>query len=262
MTFHMWSIGHYLFLISPFLVAFMFHVIFKHKTYEEKRKIGIITSIIMILLLLGRNIEIFVRRDFGWDHELVPLQICHFANFVLLYAFAKDSKPVFGFALLFNLPMAFLSILFADGLENYDTIITFRGIAYIFGHMLIVSTTIWAYTEKFAVLDRKVYENTILIAFVLFVLSIFENNLFRVSGLGNANFFYTYKPEKGTPIEMIFNWGQNVVIGDRFMINPIYIVGMLFLGLLIISLMYAIFKGVEFAYRKNESHQKSIVTAS
>jgi hypothetical protein len=36
--------------------------------------------------------------------------------------------------------MAMLTIYFADSLSQYTNIITFRGIAYIFGHILIVST--------------------------------------------------------------------------------------------------------------------------
>jgi len=241
----MWSFGHYLFLISPFLVTISYYFLFKNKTYKQKRMIGIITSIVMILLLLSRNIEIFVRKGYAYDYELIPLQICHFANFVLLYAFIKDSKSVFGFALMFNLPAAFLSILFADSLENYDTILSFRGIAYIFGHMLIVSTTLWAFIEKFAVLDKKTYRNTLSITFVLFVLSVFVNNLFRIVNLGNSNFFYAAKPQGGTPLETFFLWGQNIIIGNQFIINPIYLMMMFLTGLILISCMYLLFRGIE-----------------
>jgi len=245
MTFQMWSFGHYVFLLSPFVVTFIFVIAFKDLTHQQKRKVGILTSILMILLLIFRNIEIFKRQGYAWDHELVPFQICHFANFVLLYAFIKDSKSVFGFALLFNLPAAFLSILFADGLQNYDTILSFRGIAYIFGHMLIVSTTLWAFIEKFAVLDRKTYEKTLNITFILFICAILINNLFRISGLGASNFFYAYKPENGTPLETFFNWGNQIVIGDRFIINPIYLVMLFISGISLISVMFGLFKAIE-----------------
>jgi hypothetical protein len=254
----MWSLGHYLFLISPFLVTISYYFLFRNKTYKQKRLIGIITSIIMILLLVLRNIEIYVRQGYAYNHELIPLQICHFANFVLLYAFIKDSKSVFGFALMFNLPAAFLSILFADGLENYDTILTFRGIAYIFGHMLIVSTTLWAFIEKFAVLNKKTYENTLSITFVLFVLSVFVNNIFRIFNLGQSNFFYSFKPQNGTPLETFFLWGSNITIGDQFIINPIYLIMMVLTGIVLISSMYSLFKGIE----KVSARQLSLNTVS
>ncbi|QWB96652.1 YwaF family protein [Mycoplasmatota bacterium] len=180
----------------------------------------------------------------------MPLQICHFANFVLLYAFVKDSKSVFGFALMFNLPAAFLSILFADGLENYDTILSFRGIAYIFGHMLIVSTTLWAFIEKFAILDKKTYQNTLSITFVL---SVFVNNLFSIFNIGHANFFYSARPQGGTPLETFFLWGANITIGDQFMINPIYLIMMILTGLVLISSMYGLFKDIEKAAERQPS---------
>src|SRR5690554_5755002 len=117
-----------------------------------------------------------------FNPEILPLQICHFANFVLLIAFLRDSKPMFATAFCFNLPCAFLSIVFANSLENYSTILNFRGIAYIFGHMLIVGITIWALLVVFMKLTKKDLYKGIAFVFILFVLSVpinkYEGNSF------------------------------------------------------------------------------------
>lgn len=242
MTFEMWGVGHYIFLIAPFIITIVLHVSTKKKTYKFKQNLGIILSVIAVIILLLRNIEIYFTHGQVFDYELLPLQICHFANFVLLYAFMTDSKSFFGLAVLFNLPMAFLSILFANSLENYATILTLRGGAYIIGHILIVVITIWAYLNGFVKLNKKVLGQTMSIVLVLYILGLVMNNVMLLTTGEASNYFYATRPEHGTPLELFFHWGVEYNLWDMFILNPIYLILMASLGLMTITVSYIILK--------------------
>jgi hypothetical protein len=224
-------------MISPFIFAYILYVTTKNKSETYKQNIGIILSAIAVLLLLLRNIEIFVLRDFTFDAELVPLQICHFANFVLLFAFIKNNKNLFGLAFLFNLPLAYLSLVFADGLENYSTIINFRGQAYIWGHMLIVIITLYAYLSGFIKVDLKRYLSVAKLVTFLYILSAFVNNIFRIFLDAPSNYFYTEHPEKGTPLEFFYSLGNVSNIGG-FEINIAYMISLLLFGYFVVFVFY------------------------
>ncbi len=242
MTFEMWHVGHYIFMVSPFVITAILYFFTRKKSYQSKKKIGVVLSIVAVIILLLRNLEIFFKNGQLFDFELLPLQICHFANFVLLYAFMTDSKAFFGLATLFNLPAAMMSIVFANSLENYSTILTLRGGAYIFGHILIVVITLFAYLNGFVKLNKKVYAQTLVIVFVLYGLGLVMNNVLLLTTGEASNYFYATKPEHGTPLELFFNWGVEYNLGGYFIVNPIYLVLTGLLGFTIISLLYIILK--------------------
>ena len=247
MTFEMWSTGHYIFILSPFLFTILFYYLMKGKTYEQKKKFGIWLSVIMIIILILRNVEIMIEKDFAFDYEYIPLQICHFANFVLLYAFIKDNKTMFALALLFNFPAAMMSIVFANSLANYSTILTFRGIAYIFGHILIVATTLWSFIEGYIKLNVDALKKTVLTVYILYIISVLINNIIGSLSGKYANYFYALKPENGTPLETFYNIGMNYEIG-KFMINPIYLLLTGILGFIVVTLMFVLFRLIELAF--------------
>ncbi|MCK9235041.1 MAG: hypothetical protein WC225_04840 [Acholeplasmataceae bacterium] len=236
MEFQMWSLFHYIFIISPFVVSVLLYFFTKNNSYEKNRKIGTILSIMCVVILILRNVEIYVVNG-KINPELFPFQICHFANFVLLVAFWKDSKTMFITAFCFNLPAAMLSIVFANSLENYVTILNFRGFAYIAGHLLIVALTIWAYTMKFVDVRKKEVIKSAAFIFTLFILSIPINNLFNSLMPGfSSNYFYTLVPEGGTPLEMFYNFGSEIsFLGMKF--NPIYIILTMIIGFVVYLLM-------------------------
>lgn len=244
MTFQMWSWFHYLFIASPFIFAILLFFVFKKKTYEEKRKIGVILSIIAIIILILRNIEIYVKSGYIPNEELIPLQICHFANFVLLFAFLKDNKVLFALAFCLNLPAAMMSIIFANGLENYSTLLNFRGMAYLWGHMLIVAMTLWAVASGFVKITKKTLGQTMVLMVILYIVGLVINNIFNTLFGFHANYFYTLKPENGTPLELFFNWGKMYVIG-WFKVNPIYMILTSLLGGIIVFGFYGLYKAVE-----------------
>lgn len=253
MTFEMWSIGHYLFMVSPFILTILLYLLTKKASFKTKQRLGIILSVLAVILLILRNIEIYVTHGRVFEYELLPLQICHFANFVLLYAFMTDSKAFFGLATLFNLPAALMSIIFANSLENYSNILTFRGVAYIAGHILIVVITLWAFLSGFVRLNKQTLKQTLLIVMVLYMLGLIINNVMLLTTGVASNYFYATRPESGTPLEIFFNLGKEYHIAGYFIVNPIYLILTALLGFAIISILYVLLKLVE---PKNNNNQE------
>lgn len=237
MKFQMWSMLHILFIFSPIILLFLLLFLSKNKSFEKKRKIGIITSILAIIILLMRNIEILITSQN--IAEIIPLQICHFANFVLLFAFLKNNKSLFAMAFCLNLPAAMMSIIFANSLENYETLFTFRGFAYIFGHMIIVGLTLWAFISGFIYINKKIFRDTLILILALYVVNIFINNIFNLIKI-ESNYFYIMLPEKGTPLETFYNIGSPVYfIGFKFHFIYYFLTGLL--AITIISIFYYIY---------------------
>jgi uncharacterized membrane protein YwaF len=210
---------------------------------------------VAILFLVLRNAEIFVHNGYHIEPEIIPFQICHFANFILFAAFLFRKKTIFTMAFCFNLPAAFLSIIFADSLVNYTTILTFRGMAYIWGHMLIVAITLWALFTNQIVITKKSFFNTVLVVLSLFVVSVPVNNLFNaLMPAYEANYFYTYKPEGGTPLEMVFDHGHNVTLLGM-QVNVLYVFIMGIVGVAVLYLFWGIYTLYRFLQSKIQPHR-------
>lgn len=169
--------------------------------------------------------------------ELAPLQVCHFANFVLLYAFIKMDKVSFSLAFSLNMLAAFLSILFADSLANYSNILTLRGIAYIVGHILIVVIAAWAFFNDFVHISWSTFKKTARLIGIIFFSSIIINNLFGVYYGKFSNYFYAHHTEKGTPLEWFWNFGTVTHIG-KWEFNFIYLIFSLSLLVFVTYLFY------------------------
>jgi len=208
MTFEMWSSSHYLFMFLPFIFLSVLFVFTKDRTREANRRIGIVLSVFAIIILILRNIEIWIGKSYRFDVELIPLQICHFANFVLLIALLTNRQTWFNFALILNLPAAMVSMIFANSLTNYSTIISFRGFAYIMGHALLVVIPLWLFMTGFVVLDQRIFKKTLVLVGLLYAGSVVLNNLMFVLFGQYSNYFYTMKPEKGTPLETFFDLNE------------------------------------------------------
>ncbi|MEC9484378.1 MAG: hypothetical protein UMR38_00710 [Candidatus Izemoplasma sp.] len=237
MTFMMWSPLHIFMIISPVLLIIILYQLTKDNGKEENRRVGIILSTILVGLLVLRNIEIWMNKGFSFHYELVPLQVCHFANIVLLYAFYKRNNTAFALAFTLNLIPAYLSVVFANGLENYTTIINFRGLAYILGHIGISVVTIWAYMVGFIQMTFKTYLKTLRTMLVLFFSGLIINNLFNSLLNQPSNYFYTQHPEKGTPLEWFYEFGRMISIG-AFDIHPIYLILLSIFGSFLTFVLY------------------------
>ncbi|UPM56339.1 TMEM164 family acyltransferase [Gottfriedia acidiceleris] len=240
MTFQMWSPFHFLFMASPFLFVTLFYFLFRRFNHQKIRLIGMCFSLIGIALLVGRNIEIYHKVN-QISPEEIPLQICHFANFILFFAFLFESELLFSIAFCFNLPAALVSIIFANGLTNYQSLLTWQGMAYLWGHMLIVGIVLWAYFNNMIVINLKILRKTMSLIIILYILSIFVNNLFmKWMEPFTSNYFYTMAPEKGTPLEYFYKLGkETTTLGLHY--NPIYLLMLLLVGLFVVFLFYLIY---------------------
>ncbi|MGD7046138.1 hypothetical protein [Jeotgalibacillus proteolyticus] len=255
MTFQMWSPFHCLFIISPFVLVIGFYFLFKRFDEKTLRVIGMYLSLIGIALLIGRNIEIYFKLN-QINPEMIPLQICHLANFFLFFAFLLKSKVLFSTAFCFNLPAAFLSIVFADSLTNYATILNWQGMAYIWGHALIVAVVLWAYMNGMIHIDFKILRRTMWMVTSMFFLSIVVNNLFMKWMPGFvSNYFYTIIPQSGTPLELLYNIGKKTTILGM-QLNPIYILLLLFVGLSVVFVFYGLYLILNKVRKLERSHYR------
>lgn len=246
MKFEMWSWVHIVFMISPVVFIILFQLLSKNKDSKFKRKLGVIVSIIAIVILVLRNIEILFKennRALAFA-EVIPLQICHLANFFLLYAFLSNKKKIFSLLFVFFLPAAIVAILFANGLTNYASIINFRGAAYLFGHSLIVSLVIYAFINDFIVISYKTLLKSLGMLVGFYVIIHIINNLLHYANL-DPNYFYSIRPERGTPLSIFYNWGNSVtgiIRFGKFETNPLYLLSLCGLGIVVGHLFYLVLR--------------------
>src|SRR5690554_5178814 len=116
--FKMWSLFHYFMITFPFILAFLLYFLAKDKSEKDKRNVGIALSIIMIAILIMRNVFIWIKMG-SLNPEVLPLQVCHFANFHFLLPALSEDGVCGTVALCLHFPAGLVSGVFADGLENY-----------------------------------------------------------------------------------------------------------------------------------------------
>jgi uncharacterized membrane protein YwaF len=239
----MWSPFHLLFIASPFIATLILQLTVRRKSFETKRRIGFWLAVACVVILFLRNAEILVKNDWEINAEVIPLQICHFANFVLLWAFWKNDRVTFALAYCLNLPAALMSILFANSLENYTTLLTFRAQAYLWGHMLIVATTLFAFLNGFVRIDGKTFGRTALLMLGLYAGGLVISNVLNAVFGFSANYFYALRPEGGTPLELFYDWGTTYSLGF-FQINPVYLMLTAAVGATVVSAFYGLYRVV------------------
>src|SRR5690554_6860387 len=242
--FKMWSLFHYFMITFPFILAFLLYFLAKDKSEKDKRNVGIALSIIMIAILIMRNVYIWIKMG-SLNPEVFPFQVCHFANFIFLLTALSKNRVWGTIAWCLNFPAGLVSVIFADGLENnYATMINTQAIAYIAGHMLIVTAGLYMLLTGLIEINWKSMRKMFLVVGSGYFLSVlinswFNHQLFAHTNM-TANYFYTYKPEVGTPLEMMFNLGKTyTAYGIRF--NPVYLGLLALVGLIVFLAMYGIY---------------------
>ncbi|ERJ12879.1 TMEM164 family acyltransferase [Haloplasma contractile] len=239
--FEMWSYFHYFMIVFPFILTIILYLYVRKKSYSVKRNIALLMGIIMVIILALRQIYIF-NKDGGLSPEVIPFQVCHFANFtMLLVAINKRYRVIGAISWCLNFPAGLASVIFADGLENYSNVLNMQGIAYILGHMLIVSMGLYLLLTKMIKINLKTLFKMYKVVTVLFLASVLINNWFIKIFNEKSNYFYTYTPEKGTPLEDLFNLGLNYeLLGITF--NPIYLLLLAGVGFILTFIMFLISK--------------------
>lgn len=238
MTFEMWSIAHILYIFSSIIFFLIIYFLVKNKSYKTKCIVGTILGLLSIFTLIIRNIDIYVRV--GMDQEVIPLQVCHIGSLITGFALILKKKWLLITSFCFNMIPAFLAMIFADSLANYDNLLEIRPQAYIWGHILIVVCAlygIFVYLPKFT---KKDLLYSILFVSIMAIIAIVCNSVFREYLNWNPNYFYLFDYD-GTPLKFLYNLMPMSSYG-WFSINWLYVITLLSFFLLVFVILYYIAK--------------------
>ncbi|MGN1060708.1 MAG: hypothetical protein ACI4QN_03155 [Candidatus Coproplasma sp.] len=219
MKFEMWSVWHYLLMIAPILIMTVLFLVLRKKSYKVRYIVGVIIGVISLCILLARNISMLLNE--GFSPGVIPLQVCHFGNIMVFIALVFRSKTATSIAWCLNMIAAFSSLIVADDLAGYITILEVRPQAYIWGHIFIVVGALYAVIMKIVRIDLKSFFIGVGVLFALLIPAIILNSYFTDVCGYECNYFYIYNSE-GVPFEPLY-------IGERaqygwFTINWIYTV--------------------------------------
>lgn len=242
LTFKMWTPFHYFMMIFPFILAIVLWWMVKNKPQENKYRVGLIMTIFMVAILILRNSAIWYRVG-TLNPEVFPFQVCHFANIILLLAVLSKNRVWGTIGWCLNFPAGLVSVIFADGLEGYSTIISIQAFAYIAGHMLIVTAGLYLLLTGFIKIDWQSMKKMYLYVGIGYILSVPVNSLFNTIFAKTeiaSNYFYSFKPEAGTPLEDMFALGSNyTALGITF--NPIYLALLAVVGFIFLTAMAGLY---------------------
>lgn len=246
MQFHMWSVWHFILILAPILFIVPAYFILRNKSDKVKYVVGVVIGIISLLILIVRNVDIYIRN--GFDPEIVPLQVCHFGNILVFVALIFKSKIATSVLWTLNLLAAFSSLIFADSLANYANIFSIRAQAYIWGHLAIVIGALYAVLLKIVRIDFKSFLYGMGFLVVMLIPSIILNSYFNDVLGYSINYFYIYN-SNGVPFEFLY-------IGERakygwFTINWAYTA---FLIVIFTAIMYGIYNLQKLVYLKDKNY--------
>lgn len=236
MKFEMWSFWHILYMISPFIIFASIYYFIRNKSKKEKENLGIILGVISMLILVVRNIDIFIRS--GWDLEVIPLQVCHIGSLIAGLALITKRKWLISTAFCFNIIPAFLAMLFADALANYDTILKIRPQTYIWGHIFIIVCALYGVMVYLPKLAKKDLVHALVFVGSMAVVAIVCNSAFRATLGWEPNYFYLYNYD-GTPLKFLYNIVPSSTYG-WFTINWFYVISLLAFFVLVFISLFAV----------------------
>ena len=235
MKFELWSIWHILYMFSPFITFGAIYYFSKKWTEKQKYIMGCILGGISIFILIIRNVDIYIRD--GWDLEVIPLQVCHIGSIVSGLALILKKKWLALTTFCFNLIPAFLAMIFADSLANYDTLWKIRPQTYVWGHILIVVCALYAIlVYRFKFNKKDLYFSLIFVGSMA-VIAVVCNSLFRTLLGWEPNYFYLFD-YNGTPLKFLYQVFPASVYG-WFEINWFY-------TLVLLAVFVGVFIGLYF----------------
>lgn len=247
MKFEMWSIWHILYILSPFIICTILYLVLKNKPYKVRYIVGVVIGVISLAILITRNIDIYL--NYGFDPEIIPLQVCHFGNIMVFISLVFRSKVATSIAWCLNLLAAFASIIVADALEGYETILCIRAQAYIWGHLFIVVGAFYAVVLKIVRIDVKSFLIGIGVIVSLLIPAIILNSYFNDVLEYTINYFYIYNSD-GVPFDFLY-LGQRAQYG-WFTINWFYTISLV---LIFGTLLYGIYNIQKLFYLKDKDYQ-------
>ncbi len=238
MKFELWSIWHILYMLSPVILFGAIYLLVGKRSEKTKNTVGIILGILSLLVIVVRNVDIYVRS--GWGHEVIPLQVCHIGSIVAGLGLILRKKWLLATSFCFHMIPAYLAMLFADALANYDTILKIRPQTYIWGHILIVVCALYGLFVFLPRLTGKDLLYSITFVGSMSFVAILCNSLLRAWWNWEPNYFYLYN-YKGTPLKFLYQVFPTSVYG-WFSINWFY-------TLTLVAVFAAAFVGLFFAAR-------------
>lgn len=238
MKFELWSIWHILYIISPFILFGIIYFLVNKRSDKTKNIVGFILGTISVLILVVRNVDIFLRS--GWDLEVIPLQVCHIGSLIAGLALIFKKKWLIATSFCFNMIPAILAMVFADSLANYDTLLKIRPQTYVWGHIFIVVCALYGIFIFLPKLTKRDLLYSVGFVGALSIVAIICNSLFRVTLAWEPNYFYLYN-YKGTPLKFLYNAFPTSVYG-WFSINWFYTITL-------IAVFVAVFIGLFFVAR-------------
>lgn len=201
MKFELWSVWHFLYILSPFILFGVIYFLVNKRSEKAKNYVGMVLGVISVLILIVRNVDIYLRS--GWDLEVIPLQVCHIGSLVAGFALIFKKKWLIATSFCFHLIPAFLAMVFADSLANYDTLLKIRPQTYIWGHIFIIVCALYGvlvYLPRFT--RRDLLYSTVFVG-SMSVAAIVCNSAFRALLGWEPNYFYLYN-YKGTPLKFLY----------------------------------------------------------
>ena len=252
MKFELWSIWHFLYLSSPFFIFIIIYLLLRNKSEKAKNITGIILGSLSLFIIIIRNIDIFVRS--GWGVEVIPLQVCHIGSIVAGLALILKKKWLINTAFCFNMIPAFLAMVFADSLANYDTLWKIRPQTYVWGHILIVVCALYGLLIYKPKLNKKDLILSFSFVSVMSVVAIICNSLFRTLLDWEPNYFYLYN-YKGTPLKFLYNIAPTSTYG-WFSINWFYTITLFIVFVVVFIGLYFLAKYIIKLSNKTTSKEK------
>jgi uncharacterized membrane protein YwaF len=202
MKFEMWSLWHYLYIASPFIIFAAIYFLVRKRSEKTKYIVGAVIGGISIAILIIRNIDIFVRS--GWDLEVIPLQVCHIGSVVAGLALLTKKKWLLATSFCFNTVPALLAMIFADSLANYDTLLKIRPQTYVWGHTFIIVCALYGILVFLPKLTKKDLFYSLGFVGSAAVVAIICNSALRLIPDWEPNYFYLFN-YKGTPLKFLYN---------------------------------------------------------
>ena len=218
MTFKLWSLMHFLYILSPIIIFAGLYFLVRHKSERTKYILGAALGAISVFILIIRNVDIFSRQ--GWDPEVIPLQVCHIGSLVAGLALITKRKWLIVTSFCFNMLPALLAMIFADALANYDTLLKIRPQTYVWGHIFIIVCALYGMFILLPKLKKRDLLFSLAFIGTTSVVAVICNSAFRVAFGWEPNYFYLYD-YKGTPLKFLYRVFPSSTYG-WFTINWFY----------------------------------------
>lgn len=188
-------------MISPVMIFSAIYFLVCKRSDKVKNLVGTVLGMISVFILIVRNVDIYIRS--GWNAEVIPLQVCHIGSLIAGFALIFKKKWLIATSFCFHLIPAFLAMVFADSLVNYDTLFRIRPQTYIWGHIFIVVCALYGVLVYLPQLNKRDLVYSIAFIGSMSIVAILCNCAFRALLGWEPNYFYLYS-YKGTPLKFLY----------------------------------------------------------